>query len=206
MAAVGSVVLELLAGEVRLLRAVWLVARRRVHVRSGDDVPLPYARGGAVLALVLAGVSLVELVAVHLLVPWERFGSLAGVRWVVLGVSAYTLLWVLGWWAALHAYPHLAGADSLVLRQGPWTVLEVPWAHLAGAERVQRLTPPEDRHTIGLPGQGLDLDLALDPSARPRRAVTGREGPPVDAVSLAVDDPRHALEVIRSRGPARPVR
>lgn len=196
----GRATLAVLVGELHLLRALWLVARRRVHTRSTDDVPLPYARGGATLALVLVAVSLAELVAVHLLVPWERW-DLAEARWVVLAVSAYAVVWVLAWWASLHAYPHLATARSLVLRRGPWVVAELPWGVVEGATPVQRYTDPDDRHALGLPGQALTLDLDLSEPRRVRKAVTGRRGPEVSAFSLALDQADDAARVIGARRP-----
>ena len=194
----GRGALGLLVGELLLLRALWLVARRRVDTRSADDVPLPYGRGGATLALVLVAVSLVELVAVHLLVPWDRW-DLAQARWVVLAVSAYAVVWVLAWWASLHAYPHLAGARSLVLRRGPWVVAELPWEVVERVTPVQRYTEPDDRHTLGLPGQALSLDIDLSEPRPVRKAVTGRRGPEVGAFSVALDDPDAAVRVIDAR-------
>ena len=77
-----------------------------------------YARGRLPVGLVFAGLAVVELVAVDLLVPWERLGGFAWLRLVVLPASAYGVVWVALWMVAERTRPHLVTDEGLVLRWG----------------------------------------------------------------------------------------
>jgi hypothetical protein len=71
---------------------------------------------------VLRGVvSAVELVAFHLLLPWDTVRLVAD----VLGV--WGLLWMLGFTAGFAVHPHLATAGGLRVRHGVSTDVLVPW-------------------------------------------------------------------------------
>lgn len=86
--------------ELGQVRALWLLARRRTHTENLGDVTISYAAGrGSVYAMVVL-VCLIELVAVHLIVPWHRLGAWSWLQWLALALSAYAIVWVVAWWAA----------------------------------------------------------------------------------------------------------
>jgi hypothetical protein len=69
--------------------------------------------------------SAIELVALHLLLPWEP------VRIVVDVVSAWGLVWMLSFTASFSVRPHLAGDSGLRVRNGAGTDIAVPWDAVA---------------------------------------------------------------------------
>ncbi|WP_395726578.1 hypothetical protein [Nakamurella sp.] len=152
------------------------------------------------------GVLVVEVAAVHLLVP---AGAL---RVTLLLVGLYSLVWVVGYvLGAGPVRPHLVTADRVVLRCGLTTRIEVPLAALADARPVRR---SRDRtasrqlagrtlHLVDNGGTSLDLDL--------RSAVTvplprGRSAE-VDALRVWVDDAQAMARQVRAAagiGPGAP--
>lgn len=139
----------------------------------------------------LIGVLVVEVGVVHLLVPP---GPL---RWVLLGLGLYSLVWVIGYvLGAGPVRPHVVTADRVVLRCGLTAEVVVPVAALAAVRPVRRsrdgtATRQLDGRTLHLVDNGgtcVDLDL--------RRPVTvplprGRSAQ-VDAIRVWVDAP-HAM-------------
>lgn len=189
----------LVFGELRLFEAVWQLATGRRDVRD-DEVGIAYAKGRLPVELVFAGLALMELVAVDLLVPWEALGSFAWLRLVVLLASAYGVLWIAVWMVAERTRPHLATDDALVLRWGHLPIATVPWTAIQDASVHRRYTADDTRLTHDVPLQGTNVDIELlapiearIPFRRRRREVTG--------ISLGVDDPAAAVDVIRARIP-----
>jgi predicted outer membrane lipoprotein len=187
----------LVFGELRLFEAVWQLVRGRRDVRQ-DEVGIGYAKGRLPVELVFAFGALVELVAVDLLVPWELLGSFAWLRLVVLLASAYGIIWIALWMVAERTRPHLATDDALVLRWGHLPIATVPWGLIAEVRERKRYSADEPRLTHDVPLQGTNVDIELlapmdarIPFKRRHRQVTG--------ISLGVDDPTRAVEVIRAR-------
>lgn len=186
------VVLRLARAEAGVVRALWWAARRRSAV-GPDDVPLPYAgRFGLVLGAVTA-FGVLETAVVHVLLPWET------VRWVLLAVSLYALVWVLGSGLSLFQHPHLLRDDGLVLRSGHLHSIAVP---LVGLVAVRRSVESEHARTVVRDGDRLvlsvmgdsNVELRLDPPVR----VAG-QGEPVARVSFWVDDPQAVVRLLRDR-------
>lgn len=187
----------LVFGELRLFEAVWQLATHRYDIR-GDEAGIGYARGRLPVELVFAGLAVLELVAVDLLVPWERLGSFAWARLVALVASVYGVLWIAIWMIAERTRPHLATEDGLVLRWGHLPIAEIPWTAIADVRVHRRYSADEQRLTHDIPLQGTNLDLELHepmtariPFRRQRRQLTG--------ISLGVDEPEQAAALIRSR-------
>jgi hypothetical protein len=187
----------LVFGELRLFQAVWQLATRRYDIRE-SEVGIGYARGRLPVELVFAGLAVVELIAVDLLVPWERLGSFAWLRLAVLLASIYGVIWIALWMVAERTRPHLVTDDGLVLRWGHLPIATIPWSAIREVRGHKRYSAEDDRLTHDIPLQGTNLDIDLHepfdariPFQRRRRQVTG--------ISLGVDDPVAALEAIRPR-------
>lgn len=88
-----------------------------------------YTKGVMAVPVAIVMVSLVELVAVHLLVPWQWL------RIVLLIVSIWGVLFVAGFFAARIVNPHLVSHDDLTLRWGLQTVLSTPLSNVVSAGR-----------------------------------------------------------------------
>jgi hypothetical protein len=186
------VVLRLARAEAGVVRALWWAARRRSAV-GPDDEPLPYAgRFGLVLGAVTA-LGVLETTVVHVLLPWET------ARWVLLAVSLYALVWVLGCGLSLFQHPHLLRDDELVLRFGHFRTVAVP---LAGLVAVRRSVESEHERTLVRDGDRLvlsvmgdtDVELRFDPPVR----VAG-QGEPVSRVAFWADDPQAVVRLLRDR-------
>ena len=186
------VVLRAARAEAGVLRALWRAARRRSAV-GPDDVPLPYAgRFGLVLGAVTT-LGVLETAVVHVLLPWET------ARWVLLAVSLYALVWVVGSGLSLYQHPHLLRDDELVLRFGHLRTVAVP---LAGLVAVRRSVESEHKRTLVRDGDRLvlsvmgdsNVELRLDPPVR----VAGQDEP-VARVAFWVDDPQTVVRLLRGR-------
>jgi hypothetical protein len=197
-AALPAPVTWFLRTEAGIVRALWWAVRRRRAVEPADIV-VPYTDRIGVLLGMTAGLGGVEAVVVHVLVPW------ATVRWVLLGLSVYGLLWVAGLACSLRQHPHVLRGDELLLRFGHFRTTRVPLAGLVGARRDVRTG---HEHNVEIDGGALSLsvagetavELAFDPAAEVE--VRGRVERVV-RVRFFADDPGAALRLLRQRAAPR---
>jgi hypothetical protein len=141
------------------------------------------------------GLGVIETVAVHLLVPWPTL------RWVLLAVSAYGLLWVVGLAFSLRQHPHVLRGDELLLRFGHFRTTRVPLAGLAGVRRDVRT---EHKRNVELCDGTLSLsvvgetavELAFAPGTEVE--VRGRVER-VPQVRFFADDSRAAVRILNER-------
>lgn len=127
----------LLRRAMRFEAGTWRALARGVARRP--DVPdgaTPFAYHAQLVApmAVFAGLSVLELVAVDVLVPWPW----TWLRLVVLAVGVWGFLVTAGMAAAAVVYPHLVDAGSLRVRAGAGFDLHVPWDAVGGVRRVRR--------------------------------------------------------------------
>jgi hypothetical protein len=143
-------------------------------------------------------VSAVELVVLHLVLPWPTVRLAAD----VLGV--WGLVWCLGLTACHYVYPHLAAPDGLrlrVARRRP--ALTIPWDAVAGV-RVRerslesgRAVQVHDR-VASFPVSSLTtVEVVL---AHPLRVTVRGLVHEVDEVRIGVDDPRELASLVRAEG------
>ncbi|CUR59033.1 membrane hypothetical protein [metagenome] len=181
--------------EIRQLRALWLLVRGRVATEGPSDVTISYAAGRGGAYLMIGAVGAIELVAVHLIVPWHRLGTWAWVQWFVFALSAYGSVWLLAWWAAQRTHPHLITDDELVLRNATLVTLRVPLDLVGHVSPRRRGLGSEGRLMLAGTGGGTNLDIDfVEPT--PWRSLTGRRSREVTAVSLEVDDARVAAQLL----------
>ncbi len=124
MSTVLAVARRVVASELRLYRslAVWVLRRR--HVPRGAAA-FPYIGGVAVLLWTFVVLSALELVALHVILPWETVRLIAD----VLGV--WGVVWMLGLTASFTVHPHLLGDSGLRVRNGVAVDVPVPWDAVA---------------------------------------------------------------------------
>ncbi|MGY1591042.1 hypothetical protein ACI79D_03595 [Geodermatophilus sp. SYSU D00708] len=195
-AAWPPVLLRLARAEAGLFRAMWWAVRRRRSVGAGDT-PLPYAGRFGLVVAVICFLGALETVVVHVLLPWET------VRWVLLAVSVYALVWMVGFGLSLRQHPHLVGEEVLVLRFGHFRSVTVP---LAGVVAVRRRVETGHRRTVVCDGDRLvvsvmgdtNVELRVDPTVR-----LADQAAPVARVAFYVDDPAAAVRELRTRAPDR---
>ena len=106
--------------ELALYRSLFRWVTRRPDIPAGSD-GFAYVGAVAVLMWVIVGGSAVEVVGLHLILPWER----VRIAMDILGI--WGLFWMLGLTASLHVYPHLATGTGLRIRNGTGTDITVPW-------------------------------------------------------------------------------
>ena len=142
----------------------------------------------------------IEVVFWELLVPW------AWLRWVLLVLSVYSVLWLVGLYASRVTLPHRLEEDGVRLRQGLFAEVFVPYAEVEGVEKKRRKAPrdgdglqssPEgDAAFLAINGK-VDLALAL----RSPLTVRGffKDAGPVGTVHVAADEPERMLRELRRR-------
>lgn len=193
--------LRMMAAEARTFASLGRWIARRPDVPTGA-VAIGYSRGTLGIPVALSVAAGIELVAVHLLIPWPT------VRLILDLVGIYALLMILGLLAGRIARPHLIVGAELVLRSGPHVCARVPISDVTEVRRDRRLSPTSaaietdgDRHILALPGpDGTSLTVVLPrpvdaavpgmPWAEPR----ARE---VSEVRLHVDDDDDAARLLR---------
>lgn len=182
---------RLLLVEPRLLACLARWVSGRYEGTSPDA--FSYDRGirpllGAVLVLVACEGAVVDALLAVLLpgTPWV---------WVALGLHLYALVWMVGFLASMVTRPHLLRPAALVVRDGIFAELVIPYAALAGARVARRPNFGRsgfkvDPHT----GDALlavgDANVAMD-LVRTRPVPPPRAGPPLAmrTLRITVDEP-----------------
>ncbi|MFJ7154563.1 hypothetical protein ACIQUQ_06465 [Streptomyces sp. NPDC101118] len=143
---------RLLVHELRSTRSLFLWAARRRHgVREGD-LAVPYTSPQTAMTYGFLFVSVVETVALALLIPWPA------VHRALLVLDVYGVVLVLAMHAACVTRPHLVRPDgSLRVRYGALFDLEVP-ADAIASVRVDRRYP--EGRLVREDGEGV-LDLIV---------------------------------------------
>lgn len=177
--------------EIRLYHALarWVV--RRPHVPPPLE-PWGYAQAVTPVMWLWIFASAVEVPLVHLLIPWDT------VRIVVLVLSIWGLVWMVGMLASLNVYPHLVGDTALRVRHGATVDIAVPWEAIARVavdrrhldSTVWTLQPRETE-------RGTDLQVAVSGQvnvhvvlAHPLTVPTPKGPTRISDLSFLVDDPR----------------
>ncbi|MDQ2806207.1 MAG: hypothetical protein M3Z04_04695 [Chloroflexota bacterium] len=153
---------------------------------------------GAVVALIFLTAPF-EVLAYELLIPW------AGVRWALLALTLYSMLWLLGFYASLRTLPYRLAADGLQLHYGLVAEGTVPYAALADAT-LERRKAPQGREGLQTSRDGAlylaiggrtDLTLRLHTPV----IIQGlfQPQPPATVLHLAADDPAALVAALRAR-------
>lgn len=179
--------------EFRILGALAGGIRRHRDAAPGDRL---LAYGGRLRGILgsMIGISIVELAIVEFLVPWTWL------RWTLLILGVYGLIWVLGLAASAYTRPHLLDAERLRLRMTIFADIAVPLGTLSqvgggGIASHQRGVEAGDGKlavsVLGLSNMSLTF-------AEPVEVDCGKAGRhAVRKVRFYVDDPEAATAAIR---------
>lgn len=175
--------------------ARWLTRRPDVPVGA---TPFGYHQLLVAPLAVFTGLSLLELVAVDLLVPWPW----TWLRLVVLALGVWGFLVSAGMGAGAVVYPHLVTADGLRVRAGAGFDLHVPWEAVGGVRRGRRphdaiRAARVDDGVLSVGGAG-ETTVAVT-LTRPLTALLPGGPEPVTAVHLHADDAAGLVAAVRSR-------
>jgi len=154
--------------ELRMFGSLVRLITRRRRVPAGAT-PFGYTRQTMAIPLVFIGLSLVELVVVHLMVPW------VWMRVVLLVLTVWGVVFLLGYLASRIVHPHAVTPDELQLRWGLTRVLTVARADIVdvAVHLDHSRTQPE------LDGELLVLTAFQSANVRVRFAAPIPADPPV---------------------------
>jgi hypothetical protein len=184
--------------ELRSYGGALRLTARRFDVPDGSR-PLPYV--GAVSALLwgFTIVSAVEVVVVHLIVPWE------GVRLAFDILGIWGVLWCLGFTGCHYAFPHLLTSTALQVRFAARpAIVTVPLEAVSSVgsrershqgSRSVRLDDESGALVIAVGGR-TNLDLRL---REPVEATVRGRVHQVREVRIFTDEAREASRELRQR-------
>jgi len=186
--------------EIGIWRSLFLwVTRRRPGRRPGSQA-FSYGREVRPLLMVIIFVSALELVVVHLLLPW------ATVRLIALVLSVWGLLWMVGYLASIKVFPHLLDHRELRVRFGTTTDIRIPWEAIAGVNSKRRRTPTRRSVQIQGADDGIAVDVPVlrqtrvDVAMREPTTVELPDGPQeITELRLYADDPGALVAAARER-------
>lgn len=183
--------------EIGIWRSLALLALRRVPGRGAGVRTFTYAREVSPLLGVFIFVSALELVVVHLILPWET------ARTIALVISLWGLLWMAGLLASLRVFPHLVDDGGLRVRYGTTVDIRVPWEAVA-AVRTRRGRLPSGKTVQVEPGGALRVAVL-----KQTRVEVALHGPTtlrlpdgtaqVTEVHFYADDPGAVVAAARER-------
>ena len=175
------------------------------RVKCVDD-EFAYHRRSLLRAImpVVIVTSPVELLVVHLLA--QAFSPWGWLKWALLALGVYAILWVFGLYASLVALPHRLEERGLRLRQGVFAEGFIPYAEIEDAVGTQRKAPnsgdglsyvPEEDALYLATGGKTDAALRL----LAPRSMRGflKETEPASRIHLAVDEPDRFVRELRQR-------
>jgi hypothetical protein len=191
---------RLIANELGIWRSLLFMVVRRVPGRDPGVQAFPYAKEATPLMAAFIFVSIIELPIVGLLLPWPT------VRLVVLLLSLWTVLWMLGLLATIRVHPHLLDDDGLRLRQGATTDIRIPWEAIATVSahrgRIQtrervHIEQGDDGPILNLPAmKRTRVDVALH---RPTLLKLPGRVEEIAHVRLYADNPNAFIAAVRER-------
>ncbi|TWJ12916.1 hypothetical protein LX16_3683 [Stackebrandtia albiflava] len=183
--------------EFRLFRSLWLWIRGRRDGVSASVAGFDYAGGTMVIPVAFIAVSLLEAVVVHLLVPWQWL------RVVLLVLTVYGVVFLLGLLASRSVHPHLVSETRLTLRYGAEPVAVIPLSAIVSVSENRRYShtyPACDDDRLYIAGaDGTNLDVVLAAPCRvvlPGMGSRAKRTRTVRTVSLHVADPVRLAELL----------
>ena len=200
----GDPLLRVAAAEMRIFASLGRWVSRKPHVPDGA-IAVGYARGALAVPAAFAVAAVVEMVVVHVLVPWPS------VRVVLALLSLYGLLFLLGWMGSQVVRPHLIYPDRMVVRSGNLAVAEIPRAHIARMDRARSSRTPKDYINVeddgtatltlaGPDGTNVRLELAGTAAVRvPGLPWARRAAREVGRIRLSVDDPTSLVALFSAK-------
>ena len=180
----------------------WALGRRRY---SEEEFSYHRRSPLGMLVVMVLLVSPVELLLLHLLIPWTWL------KIALLVVGIYAAFWVSGFYASLVTLPHRLEEEGLLLRYGVFARGFVPYAEVVAIQRDRkvlskgdlfgdveglRALPDEDTACFAIASK-TDVLVKLN-HARPMEKLLSTT-PPVTYVRFAVDEPEDMVRRLHRR-------
>jgi len=181
--------------EAVMWHSMYVWARRKPLSLAPGDEPFGYLGVIKPILGVFIGLSIVEIPILDLIirhvVPWHP------ARWIMLVLSVWGLLWMIGFFASLEIRPHLVGATGIRVRLGAGIDLTVPWENIESVRKRYRSMPSGKSVQIEEDGGRRVLHIvagsqtSVDIRLRRPTVFPLPKGPsqPVDEIRLYADDP-----------------
>lgn len=183
--------------ELRAFGSLGLAVTRKRKIPQGAK-PFGYTKGAMTFPAVMIVVSLIELVVVHMLVPWEWL------RIVLLVLTIWGVLFILGYFATRVVHPHFVTDEALHLRWGYPTVLSTPLTNIASVtphvNHAHTYPKVEGERLILTQSQSTNVLIRFsEPVAA--AAPVSRKDRPADfharEVQLYIENPEEFLQALR---------
>lgn len=182
------------------------ISRRGPTVPEGSEI-FTAERGTLATPIAFGVAGVIEIVAVHILVPWPWL------QWTLLALSVWGLAAFASLLAHHRMHPHSKSSNTLTLRMSGSTVAEIPTELIARARihrRYGTVSAAIESGRLFLPTQdGTTVDIELSAPVDvliPAMLAKWRVHGSVSALSLQVDDPAalvqaltHPRTIFRSR-------
>ncbi|WP_280396507.1 hypothetical protein [Nocardia carnea] len=192
---------RLLRNQARLYLGLWLWLRRTTDRDSRAQQPLTSARGVLALPSAFLVATLIEVVVLHLLIPWV---------WLTITLAVLSLWSLVALFAVVVAdivYPHYLTGQEMVLRRSGRVVARVPLdriAAVAECRRYNQTAPAFEDGRLFLAGpDGTTTDLTLrDPVAVRIDSLlpSARIAAETIRLSLFLDDPTVLRRALNTAG------
>lgn len=193
--------------------AIWACLGRWVARRPDAPqgaVQIGYAQLVAPMLWLWIFGSLVEVVALELVLRSVDAAWAEAVRLPLLVLGVWGALWMLGMAASFQVRRHLVLPDRLVLRDGPRARVEVPLAAIEQVrlaahewEGILRSVHDEDGLVLVGPGNRSNVELTLHGLTE----LAGHDHPrTATTVGLWADDPHLVVRLLRDRLGTQPTR
>jgi hypothetical protein len=183
---------SVLKQEIRVFESLARKIRRRPDIPAGATA-VQYGAAMRPLLWCMIIVSIIEVAVVELIVPW------ATLRWILVVLGIYGLIWVLGFAASLSVSPHTVSSAALRLRFGFFADITIPAEMLASAcknvSSGHRRTVEHTNDELAVAVMGYtDVAVTL---TEPIVVDLGRKGmAEVSRVRFQADDPVGAVALI----------
>lgn len=125
-------ILHLLTVEANVFKVLFFAFVRKKYVPDGS-LSMPYGKEWRLTGYALVVVAAVELIVVDIACS-GYLGEGSPVRLVALGISAYMLVWIVGYVLASRIMPHYVNDDELVIRCGIAHSVKIRLDDIAGIE------------------------------------------------------------------------
>lgn len=190
-----SPIFRFVRSRLRAYRSVWMWIRGKTD--PGNGLVFTASAGVLTMPVAFAAATLIEVVVLHLVLPW------VWLKIVLAVVSLSSLVLLAAFIADDVVHPHYLSGGVLVLRRTGKVVAEVPVNHITRVvtmRRYSRTAPAIEGGSLHLPnheGTNIELSLRQRTDATPAFIEKWRSSGPVTTICLYVDEPSQLADAIR---------
>lgn len=191
-----SPILKLAKHELDMWRIISFLVRRKKNVPDGA-VTFRYGSEQRAVFIALFIVSIVEIVVVEVIVPWNT------VRMIVIVLSIYGAIWLVLFFLSFRINPHYLDDSHLVLRVGLLAEIRIELKNIASISAMHRTWENKflslsDGNAVIKHGSDTNIQIQL---CEPISGVGDTASCFSNSVYCAVDDPKMFTSTVKTRIP-----